>query len=82
MNRYPALIRQEPDTTYGVGFPDFPGCVAGGETFEEALVMAEEALALHVFELRQDSIPVPPPSDVEPESGSSLVFVPLLVPQF
>lgn len=43
MHRYTALIDGEAGG-YGVSFPDLPGCVAMGETIDEVLVNAAEAL--------------------------------------
>jgi predicted RNase H-like HicB family nuclease len=34
---YIALIHKDHDTSYGVSFPDVPGCVSAGDTFEEAV---------------------------------------------
>lgn len=42
-----ALIHGEAGT-YGIGFPDFPGAVSGGETMDEALRRGREVLATHV----------------------------------
>ena len=36
---------------YNVSFPDFPGCVTFGKTFEEAKEKAEEVLGLWIEEL-------------------------------
>ena len=33
---------------YGVSFPDFPGCIAGGETLDEALERGRDGLQFHV----------------------------------
>jgi predicted RNase H-like HicB family nuclease len=33
---------------YGISFPDFAGCISGGETIEEAIRRGREALAFHV----------------------------------
>jgi predicted RNase H-like HicB family nuclease len=33
---------------YGISFPDFPGCIAGGSTIDEALRRGREALDFHV----------------------------------
>jgi predicted RNase H-like HicB family nuclease len=43
MNRYVALIDGEAGA-FGVSFPDLPGCVAMGETVDEAMLNAAEAL--------------------------------------
>ena len=42
--RYPAVIDGKKGA-YGATFPDLPGIVAMGETLDEVLVNAEEALA-------------------------------------
>lgn len=65
MQKYVALVRKDPDSDFGVDFPDFPGCVTAGSTLDEAREMAEEALALHVEGLLEDgeSLPDPTPAD-------------------
>ncbi len=40
---YPAEISRDPDTDYGVSFPDFPGCITTGPNVAAALRDAEEA---------------------------------------
>jgi predicted RNase H-like HicB family nuclease len=46
-------------------FPDFPGCVSAGTTYEEALRMGAEALAFHVEGLRADGDAIPHPRSVD-----------------
>jgi predicted RNase H-like HicB family nuclease len=46
MAEYIALIHKDPDSDFGVSFPDFPGCVTADATLEEARALAAEALAL------------------------------------
>lgn len=41
---YIALIHKEPDSGYGVSFPDVPGVIAVADTLDEALNDAAEAL--------------------------------------
>ncbi len=43
MHRYTALIDGDAGS-YGVSFPDLPGCVAMGKSVEEAMLRAAEAL--------------------------------------
>lgn len=57
--QYIALIHKEPDSDFGVSFPDLPGCISAGETVEEALTEARVALALHIDCLRDDGDAVP-----------------------
>jgi len=42
-----ALVHGKPGA-YGISFPDFPGCIAGGETVDEALRRGRDALDFHV----------------------------------
>ena len=63
--RYMVVIERG-DRSWGAHVPDLPGCVAIGETREEALQLIREAIELHIEGLKQDGVPVPTPSsDVE-----------------
>jgi predicted RNase H-like HicB family nuclease len=42
---YIALIHKDPDSSYGVSFPDVPGVITAGDTLEEALELGAEVLA-------------------------------------
>lgn len=46
--RYVALVHKEPGSVYGVTVPDVPGCFSAGETLDEAIRNASEALAVHL----------------------------------
>ena len=48
---YFAIFDPAPEGGFNVSFPDFPGCVTFGKTFEEARRMAAEVLELWVEEL-------------------------------
>lgn len=90
MRQHIGLIYKENDVGYGVIFPDFPGCISAGETFEDVLRMGAEALALHVHEMLLDNEPVPEPRSLEQIKaagedwidwdGAVAALVPLLPP--
>ena len=63
--RYVAFVHKEPDSIYGVSFPDFPGCVSAGETLDQALANASEALQGHVQMLEADGESVPLPRSLD-----------------
>lgn len=63
--RYIAFIHKDPDSIYGVSFPDMPGCISAGETIDEAVRCAVEALSGHVRMLEVDGDPVPQPRDFD-----------------
>ncbi len=58
---YLAFIHKDPDSSFGVTFPDFLGCTSGGDTFDEAREMAREALMLQLEGMAADGESVPPP---------------------
>ena len=65
MTAYVALLRKQPDSDYGVDFPDFPGCVTAGTTLEDARRMAAEAIQFHVEGMIEDGEPIPAPSRLD-----------------
>jgi predicted RNase H-like HicB family nuclease len=65
MRQYIALIHKEPNSDYGVSFPDLPGVISAGSTLDEARDMAAEALALHLEGLAEDGEAAPEPSSLE-----------------
>ena len=62
---YPAVLERGPKGSFGAWFPDFPGCVAGGRSQEEAIAKAENALAHAVDALaeRDRGLPQATPID-------------------
>jgi len=58
--RYMVVIERGA-TSWGAHVPDLPGCIAVGETREEALRLVREAIEFHIDGLRQDGMPVPTP---------------------
>lgn len=62
MQHYLAIVEEgDADHAYGIWFPDVRGCFSGGDTFEEAMRNAPEALALHLEMLLQDGGELPRP---------------------
>ena len=44
---------------YSVTVPALPGCTSQGETLEECMAHAKEAIELFIEGLKEDSLPVP-----------------------
>jgi predicted RNase H-like HicB family nuclease len=65
MAGYIALVHKDEGTSYGVSFPDLPGCISAGDTFEEAVANAAEALAGHLALMRSDNDAIPAPRTFE-----------------
>ncbi len=65
MAGYIALVHKDEGTSYGVSFPDVLGCISAGDTFEEAVANAAEALDGHLALMRADGDAVPAPRSFE-----------------
>lgn len=61
MDRYifPAIFEPGEQHGYCITFPDLPGIVTSGETVEESLSAAKEALELHLYGLEEDGEKIP-----------------------
>jgi predicted RNase H-like HicB family nuclease len=86
---YVAVIEKEPDSAFGVWFPDVEGCFSAGDTVEEAVVNAAAALRQHVEAVESAGRRVPPARSIDEvlleedvaasvEAGAVLFAVPLL----
>jgi predicted RNase H-like HicB family nuclease len=65
MSGYIALVHKDEGTSYGVSFPDVPGCISAGDTFEDAIENAAEALAGRLALMRADGDMIPSPRSFE-----------------
>ncbi len=61
---YPAVIERG-DRCFGIFFPDLPGCGSVGDSVNEAVLNAEEALAGHLAVMHEHGDPIPAPSSIE-----------------
>lgn len=57
--RYPIVIHHDEGSSYGVTVPDLPGCFSAGDTIEQALELAPEAIAGHIETLLMEGQPIP-----------------------
>lgn len=85
MPHYVGILDRGPDV-WGVTLPDVPGCVGAGETVEDAIESATEALSLVALHRHQGGFPMPMATRVEDVIGSGhygatpvLVMIPVLV---
>jgi predicted RNase H-like HicB family nuclease len=62
------VVIEKGPTSYGAFVPDLPGCIGAGDTEAEALELIQEAIQLHLDDLRESGQPIP-----EPASKSAFV---------
>lgn len=70
--RYPIAIEPGDDkTAHGVTVPDLPGCLSAGDSLDEAMVNAEEAILLYLEDLLDGGKAPPAPSSLESLRGAA-----------
>ena len=62
------------ESGYSISFPDFPGCVTAGESFEELMAMSKEALGFHAEGMVEDGEALPSPSTLDSIKASEAGF--------
>jgi predicted RNase H-like HicB family nuclease len=62
---YFGVVHKEKRSDYGVSFPDFPGCIAAGDSLEDAVKQAHEALVLHIHGMIEDGDAIPEASKID-----------------
>lgn len=60
------VIFEKGDKSYGAYVPDLPGCIAVGETMDEARKLIAEAIEFHIEGLREAGEVVPQPTTTLP----------------
>ena len=63
--RFPIVIHKDAHSGHGVTVPDLPGCFSAGDTLEEAIESAREAIACHIEGLLMDGEPIPARASLE-----------------
>ncbi len=64
--RYPIAIEPGTNrTAFGVVVPDLPGCYSAGDTLDEAIANAEEAIAVWIDATLDSGKPIPPASALD-----------------
>lgn len=55
------VVIEQGQNSFGAYVPDLPGCIAAGETREEVATLIQEAIELHIEDLRAQGQQVPSP---------------------
>jgi antitoxin HicB len=59
MRTYSIVVDPDPEGGFTVTVPSLPGCITQGETLEECVANAQEAIALYIEDLVASGEPVP-----------------------
>ena len=69
--RYSVVIHKDSGSDYGVTVPDLPGCFTVGETIEDALTQAAEAIECHIEGLLLDGDSIPEAKNIHVHQENS-----------
>lgn len=64
------VILEEGPKSWGAYAPDLPGCVAAGDTREEAMKLIRDAIEFHLDGMKEAGEPIP-----EPHSHSEIIQI-------
>lgn len=70
---YPAIFKQEKNETFSVMFPDLKGCFSQGDTFEDAFIKSQEALAIYYHENKGNIPSASSIFDIQKSTANSIV---------
>jgi predicted RNase H-like HicB family nuclease len=56
------VVYEKSETGWAAYVPDLPGVVTTGPTREDVRSLIQEAIEFHLDGLREDRLPIPPPS--------------------
>ena len=59
LRTFKIILEKEPNGGFSVSVPSLPGCATQGETLEECLANAKEAIELYLGSLKEDKLPLP-----------------------
>jgi len=69
--RFALALHTDDGVKYGVTVPDLPGCFSAGDTFDEAVEMAREAIDLHCELLAEKRLDIPTPQPLAHHQANS-----------
>ncbi|MCL5070128.1 MAG: type II toxin-antitoxin system HicB family antitoxin [Actinobacteria bacterium] len=61
---YKILLKKEPEGGYTVLVPSLPGCITYGETIDESIINAKEAIELYIESLKSHGEDIPTEENV------------------
>jgi len=83
---YPACFYKDDETdAYAVVVPNLPGCVSGGDSLAEAILMGIDAASGWILSELEDGQPIPPASPldaIQPEPGGFVNMLALDIDEY
>ena len=58
------IVIEKAESNFSAYVPDLPGCIATGDTVEEAEREIRDAIRFHLEGLQEDGLPIPQPTAI------------------
>lgn len=71
--RFALALHTDDGVQYGVTVPDLPGCFSAGDSLDEAIEMAREAIDLHCEGSAEDGMNIPAPRPLSEHKADPLL---------
>lgn len=71
---FPAIFTKE-EKGYSISFPDLDGCFTCGDDLADGIFMAEDALALFLYDMEETGVAIPSPTAADAVAVGSGSFV-------
>ena len=68
--RFALALHTDDRVKYGVTVPDLPGCFSAGDSFDEAIEMAQAAIVVHCELLAEKGMDIPTPQPLSGHQGN------------
>lgn len=68
--RFALALHTDDGVKYGVTVPDLPGCFSAGDSFDEAIEMAQAAIVVHCELLAEKGMDIPAPQTLSGHQGN------------
>lgn len=75
--KFTAIFEPAEEGGYTVIVPSLPGCVTEGDTLEEAVAMAKDAISVYIESLKKHKEPIPQEKN---SSFVGVINVPIAIP--
>lgn len=64
MKPYIVIVHKDPESAYGMSFPDAPGCFSAADALDDVFANASAALELWTEAMHEDKCAIPEPRDL------------------
>jgi predicted RNase H-like HicB family nuclease len=61
---YIGIVHKDPESAYGISFPDAPGCFSAADELDDLFATAEDSIAAWIEGMLNERLPIPQTRDL------------------